>query len=302
MSDEVDDDLVAWRARRPRLVALAYRMLGDLGRAEDLVQDAWLRWRHRTERDVPADRYLVTIVTRLCLNELTSARARREESRGDRLPEPIDLAANGLETIEAQETLSMAFLVVVARLTPSERAVLILHDVLGFSHEEIAGIVDKSVPACRKLLERARSNLRTARREREASREEHARLLDAFARAARLGDVDALVALLRDDAVMITDGGAAGRRGPGIRNLVVPLHGAANVARFVVVATKRGPSGLTMASRELNGAPALVIEHEGAPYAVLAVHVEDGRIAAVYFHADAARLGHVRRRSPVSGT
>lgn len=293
MDDEAQD-LLAWRSLRPRLLALAYRMLGDFGRAEDLVQDTWLRWRGRSERDVAAERYLVTIVTRLCLTELASARARREESRGDRLPEPVDLAAHGLEALEARETLSMAFLVVLARLTPAERAVLLLHDVLGFSHQEIAAVVDKTVPASRKLLERAHAGLASARRDRAASHEEHARLVEAFVRATRRGDVQGLVALLRDDAVLITDGGVAGRRGDGIRNLVVPLRGAAKVARFVVTATARNPTELTGSMRALNGMPALVLEHRGAPSAVLAVAVEDGKIAAVYFHADETRLGHLR--------
>jgi RNA polymerase sigma-70 factor (ECF subfamily) len=293
---EADDearDLAAWRSQRPRLVALAYRMLGDFGRAEDLVQDTWLRWRRRTEREVTAERYLVTIVTRLCLTELTSARARREESRGDRLPEPVDLAAHGLAAIEAGESLSMAFLVVVARLTPAERAALILHDVLGFSHAEIAAVLDRSVPASRKLLQRAHVGLASARRSGDDGRDEHARLVEALVLATRQGDVARLVALLRDDVVLITDGGAAGRRTDGMRNLVVPLRGAAKVARFLVTATARAPAALTGTLRALNGAPALVLEHEGAPFAVLGVAVEGGQIAAVYFHADEARLGHV---------
>lgn len=130
-----------------RLLALAYRMLGgDFGRAEDLVQEAWLRWQ-RNEEPVDSPRaFLVRIVTRLCLNELASARARREESRGDRLPEPIDTNDLGLERIELLDQVSMAFLVLLRRLTPAERAALLLHDVFDFDHAEIATLLEKSEP------------------------------------------------------------------------------------------------------------------------------------------------------------
>src|SRR5262245_33816670 len=126
--------LAAFDTHRQDLVALAYRMLGDMGRAEDMVQEAWLRWQDsEVEPDSPKA-YLVTIVTRLCLNELGSARARREESRSDRLPEPVDLEGGPLH-VERLEQISMAFLVVLQRLTPAERAVLLLHDVFDFDHQ-----------------------------------------------------------------------------------------------------------------------------------------------------------------------
>src|SRR5262249_51474143 len=153
-------DLVATFERcRPDLVALAYRMLGDMGRAEDMTQEAWLRWsRHGEEAESPKA-YLVTIVTRLCLNELGSARQRREESREDRLPEPVALADTTLERLDAVEQVSMALLFVLQRLRPAERAVLLLHDVFDFDHAAIGAVVGKTAAACRKLLERARQHL-----------------------------------------------------------------------------------------------------------------------------------------------
>src|SRR5262249_22311223 len=170
-------DLAVFESHRALLVALAYRMLGDLGRAEDMVQEAWLRWQGRREEADSPRAYLVTVVTRLCLNELDSATSRREESRSDRLPEPVDLEEGGLSRLESLDQVSMAFLVVLQRLTPPERAVLLLHDVFDFSHDEIATLVGKSEAACRKLLERARQNVATEKRLFSTSQDAHRRLL-----------------------------------------------------------------------------------------------------------------------------
>ena len=137
-------DAETFEAHRPELVALAYRMLGDVGRAEDVVQEAWLRWSGRAEGVDAPKAFLVKTVANLCLNELDSARARREESRGDRLPEPIDLGESGLGRVEAIDRISMAFLVVLQRLTPAERAALLLHDVFDFSHGEIGALLDRA--------------------------------------------------------------------------------------------------------------------------------------------------------------
>src|SRR6266849_6898494 len=192
LAPQAEGDLAVFESHRPAMLALAYRMLGDVGPAPDMLQEAWLRWH---QRDVEVDSpkaFLVTVVTRLCLNELTSARARREESRSDRLPEPVDLEEGGMARLEELEQLSMAILVVLERLTPAERAVLLLHEVFDFPHEEIAELVSRSPAACRKLLERARQRVAAGRRLITASREEHQRLLDAFLRATSAGDVAAL--------------------------------------------------------------------------------------------------------------
>src|SRR4051812_41199738 len=231
-------DLALFEEHRAQLLALAYRMLGDVARAEDLVQEAWLRWHGRREEADSPRAYLVTLVTRLCLTELGSARRRREENRGDRLPEPVALDEGALGRVEALEQVSMAFLVVLQRLTPAERAVLLLHDVFDFGHAEIAALVGKSEAACRKLLERAREHVGAEKRLFGAPREMHEQLLGAFVQAASAGDIGAMVNLLADDAVLITDGGAAGRRGGGLRNLPKPLHGAGQIAAFVVAATR----------------------------------------------------------------
>ena len=160
MTSSTADDLDVFESHRALLVAHAYRMLGDLGRAEDIVQDAWLRWSGRHVEVESPRAYLVTpgdafVFQRARFGEAT----RREESRGDRLPEPVDLDEGGIGRVEMLDQISMAFLVVLQRLTPAERAVLLLREVFDFDYKEIAALVGKSEAACRKLLERAREHV-----------------------------------------------------------------------------------------------------------------------------------------------
>lgn len=284
------EDLSSFEAHRADLLALAYRMLGDASRAEDVVQEAWLRWRSRDGEADSTRAYLVTIVARLCLNELDSARARREESRSDRLPEPVALEDLGIARLETANEVSMALLVALQRLPPPERAVLLLHEVFDFEHDRIATLLGKSPAACRKLLERARKHVQEERRRFSASHDDHQRLLRAFIEAASAGDTARLVSLLADDAVMISDGGPDGVTVGEIRNLPRPLGGAARVAAFVAAATLRGSPFLRVAEHQLNGQPAVVFWHDDRPFAALLLAVGDGRIQRVFFHADAARL------------
>ena len=191
----------------------------------------------------------------------------------------------------------MAFLVVLQRLTPAERAVLLLHDVFDFDHKEIAGLVGNNAAACRKLLERAREHIAVERRMLVARPDEHRRLLQAFLDAASAGDTRALVGLLADDAIMISDGGAGGRAVGRRRNLPRPLHGAARIAAFVAAATVRGKNELQVEEHQLNGQPAVVFWTGDRPFAALLLAVADGKIQRVFFHADLSRLRYVGRRS-----
>ena len=187
--------------------------------------------------------------------ELGSAKVRHEESRSDRLPEPIDLEESGLEQSERVEQVTMAFLVALQRLTPPERAVLLLHEVLDFEHEEIARLLGIAAPASRKALERARCNLANERRMLLTSGEEHRRLLETFLRAVNGGDVQRIVQLLADDAVLVTDGGARGRTFQGVRNLSQPVPGPARIASFLVAISARIANVLQPEMRDLNGQP-----------------------------------------------
>lgn len=288
-------DVESFETHRPALIALAYRMLGDMGRAEDVVQDAWLRWRrHQVDVDSPKA-FLVTVVTRLCLNELDSARSRREESRSDRLPEPVDLRVGAIGQLEVFDQISMAFLVVLQRLTPVERAVLLLHDIFNLSHAEIAVQLRKSAVACRQLLRRARQNVASERRDLAAPPEEHRRLLQAFLRASSTGEVDQMVELLADDATLFIDSGPDGRRVGRIRNIPRPVSGAKRIAAFLAAVSRQEVFATpdTIRECELNGQPAVVTLREGRPSAAVLIAVARGKICYVFVHADPARLSRV---------
>lgn len=284
-------DLETFEALRPELTSVAYRLLGELSRAEDIVQEAWLRWSGRGVEAHTPKAFLITTVTRLCLNELGSAHARREHARGDRLPEPVDLTLCGMDLLQDVEQLSMALLVLLERLSPAERAVLILHDAFDFTHDEITPLVAKTPAACRKLLERARSKVAAGRRASSVPREEHQRLLQAFVGAVSSGDLQQVVQLLAEDATLITDGGAEGRSVGGLQNLRQPLQGAQRVAAFILATSQSARPSLVQ--RDLNGQPGLVLYRAGEVFAALSLEVFNGRIEYVFFHADRRRLGHV---------
>lgn len=281
--------VVTFEAHRPSLLALAYRMLGDVGRAEDVVQEAWLRWQGSAEAVETPRAFLVTVVTRLCLNELDSGRARLEESRSDRLPEPIDLKHEGVDAVESLDRISMAFLVVLQKLTPAERAVLLLREIFDYEYGEIAKLLHKSEAACRQLLRRARENVGAEKRALPASGDEHRRLLHAFLGAARGGDVEQLTKLLAHDAIVIADGGAAGVQFGGVRNLPRPVTGGARIAAFFAAASKRTGTFETR-DCELNGEPAVLALRDGRTVAAILIAVADGQIRQVFIQADPAHL------------
>jgi RNA polymerase sigma-70 factor (ECF subfamily) len=298
--EPADEGAAAFERLRPTLLALAYRMLGEVQRAEDIVQDAWLRWqRHEAKVESPKA-FLIKVVTRLCLNELDSARARREEGRGDRLPEPLDLDRSGLDRVEALDQISMAFIVVLQRLTPAERAVLLLHEVFDFEHDEIADLVGKSEPACRQLLKRARDHVATERRALTVAPDVHRRLLRAFLRAATTGDRSAMAEMLSADVVLVADAGPEGGSYGGVRNVAGPVVGAAKVAAFVASVAPRGAAGLETFERDLNGQPAIVGMRDGRPSATIQLSVADGRVRAIFIQADPLRLRHLAVRRGAS--
>jgi RNA polymerase sigma-70 factor (ECF subfamily) len=261
-------------------MGLAYRMLASRADAEDVLQDAYLRLTGANDvRNVEA--FLVTAVTRLCLDRLKSARTKREVYVGPWLPEPV-LDAEALSPDAATELagdLSFGLMLALERLTPAERAAFLLHDVFGASFKDVAQVLDKSEPACRQLASRGRKAVRKARPAAPVPAEVHARLLAAFVAAVQSGDVAQLAGLLREDAVALSDGG-------GVKAAALhPIRGVDKVARlFVGLARKQGRRNVTLALQEcaINGAPGLLVYVDGILDQTLSLAIEDDRIAAVH--------------------
>jgi RNA polymerase sigma-70 factor, ECF subfamily len=277
MMDAVDP----FEDERPRLMAIAYRMLGSRAEAEDVVQEAWLRFSAAPREPIESvPGYLGTVVTRLCLDQLKSARARREQYVGPWLPEPVrtDEAPAKMalpETLIERESISTAFLVVLERLSPQERAVYLLHEVFDYSHAEAAEMVGVSEAAARQLFHRAKQHLLDGRPRFARSREEHQRLLGTFLDACLRGDLDGLCALLAEGARAISDGGdkaAAARH---------EIEGAEAVARFMIALTRKFAGGLTAELVELNGWPAVLMRDGAQVDSTLQLETDGERVYAV---------------------
>ena len=296
MSMATTADSEIFEEHRPALLALAYRMFGELARAEDMVQEAWLRFQKHAAIVESPKAFLVTTVTRLCLDELGSAQSRREESRGDRLPEPVDLEENGMAHVELAERISMAFLVVLQRLTPAERAVLLLHDIFEMSHGEIGALLGKNDGACRKLLERARENVAAEKRSFATSPDEHRRLLTAFVHASTGGDAEVLLRLLADDAVLTVDAGAGGSRVGRLRNVGRPVSGPTRIVSLLTAFARESGGRPQIEIRTLNGEASAVALRDGVPMAAISISVVDTKIQRVFVQVDAERLRHLGNR------
>lgn len=272
-----------FEASRATLTAHAYQMLGDLARAEELVQEAWLRWSAHHDEIRSPRAWLARVVTNLCLNDLASARSRREEPSGTHLPDVVASPAPFAEEVP------LAFLVLLQRLTPDERAVLLLHEVFDFTHAEIAEHLGRTPTACRQLLRRARIRVRERRVRARTDPETHQQMLDAFVQASRAGDLDALLALLAPDATLIVDA-PDGTRFGGVRNLLRPLVGREQIAALLAHTTPTGARDLTFETQPINGLPSVLTRRDGVPTALIALHVVDGAIASVFIQADPSRL------------
>jgi RNA polymerase sigma-70 factor, ECF subfamily len=288
---------------RRRLLGLAYRMLGSMADAEDAVQEAYLRW-HGADRDQVSEprAFLMTTTTRICLDMLTSARARREEYVGPWLPEPVfDTAALTPDShTELSEDLSIALLLTLDRLSPLERAAFLLHDVFDFSFSEVATALERSEAACRQLAARARANVRAARprgltAQRPSSGEidaKHAQLLSAFTAAIRSGDLNALTQLLARDVRVITDGGGK------VRAALNAIDGADRVAQFLVDVTRKRPGAwwqddFTLRFALVNGLPGVVVDSPKGPVQTTAFEIEGDVIRALYVVRNPDKLRHL---------
>lgn len=291
MTAHVED----FERHRPLLLSIAYRMLGSVANAEDVVQEAYLRWREVPASDVRSPRsYLSAVVTRLSIDRLRSAQAWREEYVGPWLPEPLlaDRAEEIAEPTELDESLSMAFLVLLESLNPVERAVFLLREVFDYDYDEIAGIVGKSEDNCRQIARRARQSVAARRPRFERSPEQEGRLTQQFVEACMSGDMEGLLELLSEDVTLWSDGGgkvAAARQ---------PIHGPDRVARFLLGVLRTVPPGFSAHPTRINGGPGVVGYVEGQPTGVVALDVAGGRLRAVRIVVNPEKL---RAVPPLSG-
>lgn len=282
-------DVDVFEENRPRLLGLAYRLLGSMWDAEDIVQEAWLRWQGTDQTQVREPRaFLVTVVSRLALDQLRSARVTREAYTGPWLPEPVSSSETGpLDTAELRDTVSYATLHLMERLSPPERAVFVLREAFALPYEEIAEIVGATVANCRQMHHRASVRLAEGRDRFEPSAEEHSTLLLRFLDAAKGGDLEALTGLLHEDVVAWNDGGGK------VRAALNPIIGRKHVMAFMTGLTSRFPFGEPRLV-EANGLPAMWLQVDGNDQLVT-IDVRDGRIHGVYAILNPDKLSRVRQ-------
>ncbi|WP_414942438.1 RNA polymerase sigma-70 factor [Amycolatopsis sp. cmx-11-51] len=293
------DRVTEFEQLRPSMFGLAYRLLGSAAEAEDAVQDAYLKWAGAERESIESPRaWLAKVVTNLCLNRLTSARARRERYVGPWLPEPVltsDEILGPLETAEQRDSVSLAMLMLLEQLSPVERAVFVLKEAFAYSHREIAAILDLSEVNSRQVHSRARRALDRSDERRVSNPSHLEKLVERFLSAARDGDLPALESLLTADVTAWSDGGGkvtAARR---------PVHGAARVARLYA-GMFAGATGVSIEIGEVNGGPAVIATDGGALYGILGFEVVDGRIAGLCAVANPDKLAFVSRQLSRSGS
>ncbi|MEU4094266.1 RNA polymerase sigma-70 factor [Streptomyces sp. NPDC026673] len=262
----LDEAAAVFTALRPRLFGIAYRMLGSAAEAEDVVQDVWLRWQ-ATDRDAVQNpsAFLTTATTRLAINVTQSARVRREAYVGPWLPEPVDTRADPSVGAERGEAVELAVLLMLERLTPTERAAYVLREAFDYPYREIASVLDLGEANARQLVSRARKRIAEGRRE-QVGTTEHRRLLEAFVAAARTGDMAGLEKLFASDVVSYADSGGVVRRAAR-----VPVVGGSRVAKVVSAFTPRFWPGTEVAWVEANGLPAALVTRDGTPVALVAI-------------------------------
>ena len=284
--------LTAFNQYRGLLFSIAYRMVGSVADAEDMLQETFIRWQQAPDDDIRSPKaFLITIVSRLCINHLQSARMQREEYVGQWLPEPLatDPGSDPSGVLQADESLSMAFLVMLERLTPVERAVFLLREIFEHEYAEIAATLGLNEANCRQILRRARQHVRALRPRFRASAREHDDLLERFRQATGSGDMDRLLALLSRDVVLHADGGGKATAVPNL------IHGSDRVARVIVLGlNKLVPANLVQRIVQINGTSGVVNYYpNGQPHSVLTLDVTAGRISAIYILTNPEKLVHL---------
>lgn len=270
--------LEAFNQHRSLLFAIAYRMLGTVADAEDMVQETFLRWQQSTNATVKSPKtYLATITTRLCIDYLRSARVQREQYVGPWLPEPLMAHQDDPATqVERDDSLSMAFLVVLERLSPLERAVFLLREVFEYDYDEIAQIVAKSPANCRQILRRSRQHLADQHPRFPVSPQQQEQLTAKFLEASQQGNLQGLLSLLTQDVTLWSDGGGK------VAAALKPLHGAAKVARFLIAVRRKWLAQSVSHVVQFNGQPGIVNMVDGRVDSVTTFDIAEGQIRAIY--------------------
>jgi len=284
-----DDGLATFESARRRLFGVAYRMLGSACEAEDIVQEVWFRWQSTDRtvvRDPPA--FLATTAARLALNAAQSARARHETYVGQWLPEPVDTQPDPALGAERHEALGLAVLLLLEKLTPSERGAYVLHEALGYGYERIAEILKTSEVNARKLVSRARKHVVEGQRK-PVSSAEHTRLLTAFVAAAQRGDVSELEAVFASDVISRSDGGGF------VRAARIPIVGRAAVAKFVATVTAEFWTGVTLDWVEVNGQAAVLARRGGVVGALVTICASEEGIDQILWFMRPSKLSGVTR-------
>lgn len=275
---------------RPYLFAIAYRMLGSVADAEDVVQEAFVRYHAADAEPDSPKAYLATVTTRLAIDELRSARTRRETYPGEWLPEPI-LEDDAARHAETADSLSLTFLHLLERLSPLERAVFLLREVFDYPYEEVAHIVDKSSANCRQMLVRARAHIAEGRKRYDVSREQQEEIAHRFLAAWDEGNTEALIELLAPDATLYGDGGG---KAPAVSR---PLVGGERIAKELVGWRPLLLSlGIVRRLAHINGEPGIVSHYpDGQPAALSAFEIADGVVVAIRSISNPDKLAHVAR-------
>ncbi len=296
MSDRVTNPATeAFVAHRNLLFTVAYEMLGSAADTEDVLQETWLRWVKVDQEQVRDQRaYLVRVTTRQALNRLRSMKRRKEAYVGAWLPEPLLTAPDVADDAELAASMSMALMLVLETLSPTERAVFVLREAFDFGYDEIAVAVDKSPAAVRQIAHRARQHVDARRPRQVVSLSETSVALTSFRRALETGDLQGLLDLLAPEVVLVADGG--GKKQAALR----PIVGADKVVRYLVGTLNKNELPVSVASTMVNGNPALVVRLDGQIDGVVAVQVKNTRVIGVYYVRNPEKLSRVEVETPLS--
>src|SRR5919198_314668 len=291
-TDRPDAATEAFVAHRNLLFTVAYEMLGSAADAEDVLQETWLRWAG-VDLDSVRDRraYLVRITTRQALTRLRTLARRKESYVGTWLPEPLLTTPDVAEDVELAESVSMAMLLVLETLTPTERAVFVLREVFGVDYDEVAEAVDKTPAAVRQIAHRARAHVAARRPRGAVSAAETRDALEAFQRAVETGDLQNLLDILAPDVVLLGDGGGV------VQAVRAPVVGADKVARLLAAGLGRIATTASLDPAQVNGYPALILRMDGEIDTVVAVRIDDGLITGLYALRNPEKLSHMERET-----